>query len=75
MCRSTSTFTEPYTLNDVPHWPCPLAAQIRENVVADAPGDYDLVVPQRGIWGTAGVGGWNIDKCAAQNPRSQCSAK
>ena len=31
--------------------------------MADAPGDYELVVPQRGIWGTAGVGGWNIDKC------------
>ena len=38
-------------------------SQIRENVVADTPGDYDLIVPQRGIWGTAGVGGWNIDKC------------
>jgi hypothetical protein len=36
---------------------------VRENMVADTSGEYDLVVPQRGIWGTAGVGGWNIDKC------------
>ena len=33
--------------------------------MADAPGEYELVVPQRGIWGTAGVNGWNIDPCAA----------
>jgi hypothetical protein len=33
--------------------------------VSDQEGEHDLVVPQRGIWGTAGVGGWNIDKCAA----------
>lgn len=35
---------------------------VRERVVSDVEGDHDLVVPQRGIWGTAGVGGWNIDK-------------
>ena len=33
--------------------------------MSDREGEHDLVVPQRGIWGTAGVGGWNIDKCAA----------
>lgn len=38
---------------------------MRERVVSDQEGEHDLVVPQRGIWGTAGVGGWNIDKCAA----------
>ncbi len=31
--------------------------------MADAPGEYELVIPQRGIWGTAGVNGWNIDPC------------
>lgn len=36
--------------------------QVRESVVADTPGDYDLVVPQRGVWGSAGVGNWNLDK-------------
>lgn len=41
------------------------SAQVRERVVSDREGEHDLVVPQRGIWGTAGVGGWNIDKCAA----------
>ncbi len=38
--------------------------QVRDSVVSDQEGDHDLVVPQRGIWGTAGIGGWNIDKCA-----------
>ena len=37
---------------------------MRERVVSDQEGEHDLVVPQRGIWGTAGIGGWNIDKCA-----------
>lgn len=37
-------------------------AQVRDGVVSDQEGDHDLVVPQRGIWGTAGVHGLNIDK-------------
>eukprot|EP00884_Botryococcus_braunii_P021699 jgi/Botrbrau1/8212/Bobra.0392s0010.2 len=37
--------------------------QIRTNAVADKPeGSYDLVVPQRGIWGTASINGANIDR-------------
>ena len=46
---------------------CNVSVQVRERVVSDREGEHDLVVPQRGIWGTAGVGGWNIDKCARYN--------
>ena len=36
---------------------------VRPFVAASAPGEtYKLVVPQRGIWGTASVNGGNIDK-------------
>ncbi|KAK9818128.1 hypothetical protein WJX72_007587 [[Myrmecia] bisecta] len=36
---------------------------IRPRVVADEAGNmYELTVPQRGIWGTASVGGGNIDR-------------
>lgn len=39
--------------------------QIRTNAVADKAGTtYELVVPQRGIWGTASINGANIDQCA-----------
>ncbi len=39
---------------------------VRAAAVGDKPGaEYELVVPQRGIWGTASIGGRNIDKCAA----------
>ncbi|DBA86663.1 TPA: hypothetical protein ACH3X1_005126 [Trebouxia sp. C0004] len=35
---------------------------IRDTAVAEVSGvTYDLTVPQRGIWGTAGIGGLNID--------------
>ncbi len=38
---------------------------VRAAAVGDKPGaEYELVVPQRGIWGTASIGGRNIDKCA-----------
>jgi len=36
--------------------------QVRDKVVSDQEGEHDLVVPQRGIWGTAGVRGMNIDQ-------------
>ena len=34
---------------------------LRENIVSDAGGQLEMVVPQRGIWGTAGIGGANLD--------------
>jgi hypothetical protein len=35
---------------------------VRENIIGDEHGkELTIVVPQRGIWGTAGVGGMNID--------------
>jgi len=35
--------------------------QVRHRAVSNTTGAVEIVVPQRGIWGTAGVGGWNID--------------
>ena len=36
---------------------------VRASAVADKAGQmYELVVPQRGIWGLAGVDGMNIDR-------------
>ena len=36
--------------------------QVRHNAVSNVTGQMvEILVPQRGIWGTAGVGGWNID--------------
>lgn len=36
---------------------------LHETVVGDMTGQsLELVIPQRGIWGTASVGGLNIDK-------------
>lgn len=36
--------------------------QVRAAVVTERPGNtYTVVVPQRGIWGTAGIDGANID--------------
>ena len=38
---------------------------VRAAAVGDKPGaEYELVVPQRGIWGTASIDGRNIDKRA-----------
>ncbi len=49
---------------------------IISSLTTDANGSAgDLVVPQRGIWGTAGVGGWNIDKCATSLLTLSCSIK
>lgn len=40
--------------------------EVRAAAVGDKEGaEYELVVPQRGIWGTASIDGRNIDKCAA----------
>ena len=40
--------------------------EVRPAAVGDKEGaEYELVVPQRGIWGTASIDGRNIDKCAA----------
>jgi len=45
---------------------------VRAAAVGDKPGaEYELVVPQRGIWGTASIGGRNIDKCARARPRAR----
>ena len=45
---------------------------VRPTAVADQDGgSYTLKVPQRGIWGTASIGGGNIDAYAPQV--SQCS--
>ncbi len=39
------------------------SALVRAAAVADRDGgSYTLQVPQRGIWGTASIGGGNIDK-------------
>ena len=39
--------------------------EVRPWAVADKAGEtYTLVVPQRGIWGTASIDGGNIDRCA-----------
>jgi hypothetical protein len=36
--------------------------QLRETIVSNVSGaQLTIVVPQRGIWGTAGIGGKNID--------------
>ena len=41
--------------------------EIRDTAVSDAGGGvHDLTVPNRGIWGTAGFDGLNIDKSAAR---------
>jgi hypothetical protein len=51
-----------------PHWgapaPSPPPPQIRPTVAVAYPGrnNYTVVVPQRGIWGTAGISGANIDE-------------
>ena len=38
--------------------------EIRDACVAEVRGGtYNLTVPQRGIWGTAGIGGLNINTC------------
>ena len=38
--------------------------EIRDRAVVEVGGlMYNLTVPQRGIWGTAGIGGLNIDRC------------
>ena len=41
--------------------------EVRPFAVADKAGEtYNLVVPQRGIWGTASINGGNIDRsCTA----------
>ena len=71
------TFPVPFgTLRRPAHAFCPLScrppphplarasAQIRPTVATAYPGrsNYTVVVPQRGIWGTAGIGGANIDE-------------
>lgn len=39
---------------------------VRPYAAADSNNEtYTLQVPQRGIWGTASIGGGNIDRCAA----------
>lgn len=41
----------------------PPACQIRTNIVGDEQSKpLTIVVPQRGMWGTAGINGLNIDK-------------
>ena len=41
--------------------------EIRDTAVADISGvTYDLKVPSKGIWGTAGIGGLNIDRSGVQ---------
>ena len=41
----------------------PALLQLRENIVGREQGkELVMEVPNRGIWGTAGVGGWNIDR-------------
>ena len=36
---------------------------LRSSVVSDTAGkEVEVVAPSRGIWGTAGIGGLNIDK-------------
>lgn len=41
----------------------PILLQLRENIVGREQGkELVMQVPNRGIWGTAGVGGWNIDR-------------
>ncbi len=49
-----------------PFLPCALPAvpllQLREKIVSNTTGgELTIVVPNRGIWGTAGIGGKNID--------------
>ena len=40
----------------------PPRTQVREKIVGDDPrAELTIMVPNRGIWGTAGVGGMNID--------------
>ena len=44
--------------------------EVRAAAVGDKEGaEYELVVPQRGIWGTASIDGRNIDKRAASSCR------
>lgn len=39
-----------------------LPAQLRETIVSNSSGnELTIVVPNRGIWGTAGIDGSNID--------------
>lgn len=48
---------------------------VRAKAVGDKPGaEYELVVPQRGIWGTASIDGRNIDKCGAPPACAACGA-
>ena len=43
--------------------------QLRETIVSNVSGaQLTIVVPQRGIWGTAGIGGKNIDGCGRRQP-------
>lgn len=43
--------------------------EVRPFAVADKTGEtYNLVVPQRGIWGTASINGGNIDRSARAPP-------
>ena len=42
------------------------AVEVRRSAVADVDGAlYTLQVPHRGIWGTASIGGGNIDRSAS----------